>query len=302
MWQKTLFILTASALLLPGGTTAEPYGSGWYRQLQLGVGHEDNISRSFYTPDEVSDEIVSVSLGGGNSQKVGDNAQLVFYGYLSMSSHSEYEDLDNLGISLGGTYTFQPNPGYNSVWYHADVSATVLKYDNSDAREGVLFRSDLSANRRLGTRTVGHLGYRYIDLVFIGKTSREEDRDAAFDTATHEVYLGIDYQLQQNIFLYTEYAFRQGGTWSNASFSAGVVEYDAETIDPVFDECDANNLRCQPRYAGRTKSDVHRFNTGLAFPLGPMNVDLSAIYYDAEGDNGQEYKDWFVNLGLIWNF
>ena len=287
---------------MSSNANAEAYGSGWYGELQFGLGHEDNISRSFLNVDEVSDEIATISIGGGHSQKVRDNAQLVFYGYLAFNAHNEYDDLDNLALSLGGSYTFQPKPGYTSLWYHADVSATVLKYDNSDAREGVLFNGDFSVNRRLGTRATGHLGYRYTDQVFIGKTSREEDEHAAFDTATHEIYAGVDYELRRNLFLYGEYAFRHGGAWSNVSFAAGIVEYDAETIDPVFDECAKDDLRCQSRYAGRTESDIHRLNAGLAFPLGPVNMDVSAVYYDAEGDNGKEYKDWFLNLGLIWNF
>lgn len=288
--------------LSPNSSSAEPYGSGWYKELQFGFGYENNISRSFYSPDEVSDEIATVSIGGGHSQKVRDNAQLVFYGYLAVNAHNEYDDLNNLALSFGSTYTIQPTPGYTSFWYHADVSATILRYDNSDAREGVLFNGDFSVNRRLGTRATGRLGYRYNDLVFLGKTSAEEVRDAAFDTATHEIYLGVDYQLTQNLFAYGEYAFKHGGIWSNNSFAAGIIEYDAETIDPVFDECDPNDFRCQPRYAGRTDSDIHRLNAGVAFPIGPMNIDVSAVYCDAEGDNGVEYKDWLLNLGLIWNF
>ena len=201
MTRRLITHCLALLLAMSSNAQAEAYGSGWYGELQFGLGHEDNISRSFLNVDEVSDEIATISIGGGHSQKVRDNAQLVLYGYLALNAHNEYDDLNNLALSLGGSYTFQPKPGYTSLWYHADVSATVLKYDNSDAREGVLFNGDFSVNRRLGTRATGHLGYRYTDLVFIGKTSREEEEHAAFDTATHEIYAGVDYELQRNLFL-----------------------------------------------------------------------------------------------------
>lgn len=297
----TPFVSIICLAWLPDVAKAEAYGSGWYRELQVGIGYEDNISRSFLASDEVSDETARVSIGGGHSQKVGDNAQLVLYGYIALTRHSEYDDLNNIATTLGGNYTWQPNPGFDAAWYRADVSATNLKYENSDAREGVLFQGDLSVNKRFETRSTWHLGYRYNDLVFLGKTHVEEDRDAAFDTATHEVYLGLDYEIRRSIYLYGEYAFQRGGAWSNLSFSAGIVQYDAETIDTVFDEC-GDDPRCQPRYAGRIENDTHRLNLGVAFPLGSANIDVSAVYYDAEGDNGREYKNWYASIGLIWNF
>lgn len=287
--------------LFPTTALAEAYGSGWYRELQVGIGYEDNISRSFLEADEVSDETARISIGGGHSQKVGDNAQLVFYGYITMTTHSEYDDLDNIATTLGSRYTYQPNPGFNAIWINADVSATHLRYENSDGREGVLFKSDLNVNKRLDSRATSHLGYRYNDLVFVSKTGAQEERDAAFDTATHEIYLGLDYALQPLIYLYGEYAFRHGGAWSNSSFAAGIIQYDAETLDSVFDDC-GDNPRCQPRYAGRTVNDTHRLHLGLVFPLGPTNIDLSAAYFDAEGDNGKNYKGWYTSIGLIWNF
>ncbi len=281
---------------------AEPYGSGWYGELQASVGYEDNISRSFYSGDEESDEIISVSLGGGHSQKVRNNGQIVFYGYLAFNKHNNFSDLDNLAATLGASFTHQFNPGYNSTWYVTDFSATVLRYDDSEAREGVMFNGDLSVNRRLGSRATWRLGYRYNDLVFLGKTSTEETRDAAFDTATHELYLGLDHQVRRNVFVYGEVAFRRGGAWSNVSFNAPLAQYDQETIDRVFDRCSVDDLRCQPRYAGRVESDIYRLNVGVAFPFKAVNMDISAVYYDAKGDNGRSYKDAFISAGLIWNF
>lgn len=296
------FIGTILLWVMSPNTRAEAYGSGWYGELQLSYGHEDNISRSFLSIDEVSDDISSFSIGGGHSQKIDNNAQLVFYGYVTYSVHDEYGDLDNIASSLGGSYTYQPSPAYDSIWYNGDVSVTYFVYDNSDAREGLLADVDLSVNKRLGTGMTGHLGYRYADFIFVGKSKAEEKRDAVFNTATHEVYIGIDYELQPAVYAYGEYAFRHGDANSNNSSAAGLVEYDAETIDRVFDDCAPSDFRCQPRYSGRTVSDTHRLNIGVVFPIKTVNVDISGIYYDAEGDNGKKYKDWFLSVGLIWNF
>jgi hypothetical protein len=166
----------------------------------------------------------------------------------------------------------------------------------------VLANLDLSINRRLGTATSGHLGYRYTDRMQIGKSNAEKDRDAAFDTTSHEIYVGIDHEILPFVYAYGEYAFRNGDTWSNVSPGAGLIDYDAETIDRVFDDCAPDDFRCRPRYAGRTVSETHLVNLGLVFPIKTANVDVSAYYYNAEGDNGKTYKNWFLSAGLIWNF
>ena len=121
---------------------AEAYGSGWYGELQASYGHEDNISRT-YKSDEVDDRIASISVGGGYSAKLGDNAQVILSSYITYNQHDEYEDLDNYAVSLGVDYTVQPNVAYDSVWYKVSVNAANLEYENSDAREGVFVNGTL---------------------------------------------------------------------------------------------------------------------------------------------------------------
>jgi len=33
-----------------------------------------------------------------------------------------------------------------------------------------------------------------------------------------------------------------------------------------------------------------------------VNVDFSASYFDAEAENGKDYQNWMVKLGMVWNF
>ncbi|MDG1230979.1 MAG: hypothetical protein P8P91_01845, partial [Pseudomonadales bacterium] len=50
---------------------AEPYGSGWYGEIQAVYEREDNISRT-YKRDKVDDNVAYLSIGGGYSRKYGD--------------------------------------------------------------------------------------------------------------------------------------------------------------------------------------------------------------------------------------
>lgn len=293
---STLFLFSVSARCL-----GDVYGSGWYREVQISYEHEDNVSRSYKDEDQVSDTVSTISFGAGHLRKLGLSGQWIVSGYVSYNDHNEYDDLDSLAVTGGFNWIHQPSAGYGTIWYGVIGNATILRYRKSEAREGVFFDLDLNVNRRLGTRMVGHLGYRYTDVVFLGKNEDERLRDAAFDTAGSEIYLGVDAEIAPSVFLFAEYGFRHGGLTSTVSGSIDPdVDYQAETNDAVFDEC--NGDLCSFRYAYRVVSDMHKVNIGIAFPLRQVNVDFTASYYDAESDGGTQYQDWTIKLGLVWNF
>ncbi len=299
----TVTVIFLLAISSGSPARAEAYGSGWYGELQVAYGHEDNISRSYKSVDQVSDEIASVTIGGGHSRKLGVSGQLILSGYVTQTTHDEFDDLDNLATSLGVDYTYAPNAGYDSVWYRIVSNATWFEYENSDPREGLLLDIDVSANKRFTPRLTGHLGYRYHDFRFVGKSSQEEDAHAAFDRDAGEVYAGLDFQVTQFVFLFGEYSFRQGDIVSTVSqdpTGAPPDAYDAQTLDPVFD--DPCTRRCNFRYAYRQNGDVHLASVGVAFPLGIFNVDISGSYFESDGDNGKTYRDYLYKLGVLWNF
>jgi len=178
---------------------------------------------------------------------------------------------------------------------------SLLEYRDSEARDGATADLDLNINKRLTTTAVGHLGFRYIDRLRLGKSSKERSRDAAFDTATQEVYLGIDFRVAPNVFLFAEYGYANGVITSTVS--GGVdpdINYKADTKDPVFDDC-AGEPGCNLRYAYRIVADIHKLDTGISFPVGAVNLDLTAAYFEADS-GGTRYEDWMVKLGMLWNF
>lgn len=291
----TISLLTVS-VQLPLNARADAYGSGWYGEMQFSVAREDNIARSPKKEDLQPDIISSISIGGGYSQKIGNASQMVVSAYLTYNRHEDFEDIDNLAASLGFRYIFQPTIGFNQLWYEVKFNATALEYKDSDIREGVLFDMDLSLNRRLTNRTSGHLGYRYSDLVFFDSKPKDE---TAFDTASSEIYASADYQIASSVFLFAEYGFRHGGFTSTVSDSPSGAIYEAESQDPVFDRCVGN--RCPSWYSYRSIADVQHVDLGIAFPIKVLNVDLSGRYFEADGDV-DTYRNWMVQLGIVWNF
>ncbi|MBT4492038.1 MAG: hypothetical protein HOC70_02270 [Gammaproteobacteria bacterium] len=295
-----LIICAISMSALSSTARADAYGSGWYGELQASYGHEDNITRTYHS-DELSDEIASVSIGGGYSRKIRDNSQLILSAYLIYNRHRDWEALNSFGVSLGLDYTIQPRMSYNAPWYNIKLTATNLEYKDSNPREGVLVNADLSVNKRLTTALTGHLGYRYKDLIFVGKSDAEEKNDTAFDTDSQEIYLGLDYAIGISVYFFGEYAYRHGDVRSTVSGGLATGDkYDAETIDNVFDPpC---TRRCNWSYAYRQKGDTQLATLGVAFPVKKVYVDVAASYFEAKGDNGKTYEDWLIKLGLLWNF
>ncbi len=285
--------------LTPQSAVAEVYGSGWYREVQLAIGQEDNLARSYKAIDSFDDVITTGSLGIGFSKKLGDNMQYVAGGYVSYSQYDEFDDLSNTAISLNGTLIWQPEASYRKPWYRVAGEITRLDYKDSIAREGYLATLSFSANRRLGMRTIGRMGYRYLDFIF-DVDDVLANKYAAFDVARHEFFAGMDYHLAGDTWLTIDYSYQHGGFTSSSSISPGEIEYDAETEDPAFESCSV--IRCVPFYAYRTIADVHSVDAAITFVAFGVDMDLSVRYLDARPENDLSYDNWFAQIGAIWTF
>jgi opacity protein-like surface antigen len=280
--------------------SADTYGSGWYRELQVAVAVEDNVSRSFNPADQFRDTATSLGAGLGYSQNVGEHLRYVLSGYLTLRRQDEFRGLNHIAAALGTEITWQPNSGLEHPWYVSTVDLTHLNYSGSRAREGTLLNAAVSVNRRFGMRTTARLGYRYLDLLFLGKSAIEKQEDAAFDVARHELFVSADYQLAEHIHLVGGYAFQRGDLTSSVSKGSTGVSYDFYTLDPVFQSC--STRPCWPFHAYRPRADVDTWDLGLAFTVAGIDYDLSGRYIAARGDSGKEYPNWIAQFGFIWTF
>lgn len=293
----TLVLLSTNLVLVAANANAAGYGTGWYGEIQASLGREDNIART-YLNDEQTDVISTISVGGGHASTLG-NGQLVFSGYFISSRYRDRDSLNNLGVSLGVNYSFQPRFSYSAPWYSVSLNVLDRNFAESRPREGLLINADLSAHKRLTTELVGSIGVRYADIVFNGKSSAEKDNDDAFDTDSVEIFLGFDYALRSGATLFGEYAFRQGDVLSTVSGGLRTDrEYNAETIDGAFNPLCIGGCT----YAYRQDGETHLLQIGIAYPFNNFSVDFSASYFDAEGDNGRSYQDHLIKFGLIWVF
>lgn len=281
---------------------ADPYGSGWYGEMQFALEQQANPGRSYRAGDRNSEVISNLTLGGGYLAKVGNHAEWLASGYITYRDHNTFDALDNVAVSVDLSGSYQPNLEFDAIWYGLSASATSLQYRNSTAREGIAFNLDANLNKRLTIKTTTHAGYRYRDFVFYDKSGAAEIRDAAFDTASSEVYFSIDHELVPAFFLFAEYGYLHGRLTSSVSGVAGLaLESEAISEDSAYDGCESSP-GCDLRLAYRIVSDAHHVDLGVAFSLYDVGLDLSARFFVAQGSSGQRYKDTIVSLGAVWSF
>ncbi|MEM7363665.1 MAG: hypothetical protein AAF525_06550 [Pseudomonadota bacterium] len=288
------------AQLTPHFAVAEIYGSGWYGELQLSAGHEDNLSRSYKDEDLLDETSATITIGGGYATKIGQRMQLISGAYVGYTDRQNVSVLSNTAVSLGSELIYQPSNAYDAPWYIASLDVTRLEFEDSDARDGYVFSGDLGMARRLTMRSTARIGYRYSDFVFVGKDVADERRHAAFDTAYHELYVSADMRLASNLGLIVAYSRRHGGFTSSVSGSPDPnAGYEAETADHAFETC-VNN-RCDPWYAYRAVADTDIIDVGLVFAMAGATFDVSIRHLTADAAP-QRYDNTLVQIGTIWNF
>jgi hypothetical protein len=296
-------IWVAGVCLLPLAAMAEDYGSGWYGELQASAGFENNISRSTIT--EVDDYLATLSVGGGYAGKVGQRAQIVLSGYLSRRVHNEYDALDNLAVSAGLDYTFQPVIGYGLPWYRVALRLTQFQYDDSVSREGTLLETDLGGSKRLSPLVTGHIGLRYAKHFFLNQSVSDDLRDAAFKRDAIGFYLGGDFQLRDWGTLFSEFEVRHGDVLSTVVGGPrnGQVTnnpaFDAISPDTLFDKSCVQN--CVAGIAYRARGDTYVATLGLTVPLTFVNVSVSAQWIKNDVEFA-DYEDLRVTAGVRWQF
>jgi len=277
-----------------GDAAATPYTSGWYKELQLSIAHESNVSHSWRSADALSDQAVSLSLGGGYAPTPHRNSRLVFRGYLTWTRHNEFNATDSLAPSIGVSWTAQPSAGFSNVWYNMTTDLTRFIYRDNDVREGTLFAVEAGANKRITSRSIGHLGVRHDRYL-----PDDAIEGAAWDTLNDEIYLGVDIELTRKIWLFGEYAYRRGDfTYRMAGVPGMGARYRGKSRDTAFDRCPG----CIPWYAYRQHADSHKLQAGLVFAFDKVSLDLSGRYYDARSEHRQKYDNWMLQLGLVKRF
>lgn len=298
-WLST-FLLVLLGHVPAEFASAETYGSGWYREVQFCVSREDNTSRAYRSADRISDTVSTASVGLGYSGKFRDTGQFILSGYLAYNRHATVSDISNLAASLGARLLWQPTPGYDHPWLDTGVTVARLDHRDSEARDGYLLEADAAVNRRLGMHATGRLGYRYHGYGFPQKSYMEKVRDAAFDTTRHEIFVGVDYQLDTDVYLVGEYAYQRGEFTSGISGMSPMMTYAATTRDAAFERC--SMATCPNWWAYRSDGHAHALDLGLAFSARGIDYDLSSRYYSVSSEGGRRYHDWFLQFGAIWNF
>ncbi|MBD3646776.1 MAG: hypothetical protein HUJ31_04835 [Pseudomonadales bacterium] len=289
---KSLLIISV-ALPMPAWAA---YQSGFYGEVQAALTHRDNVSQSLDSTNAQSDNLSTLTLGGGYRNKIGDSNQLIAAAYVSFNRYNEFDGLDNTAASLGLYWTTQPTPGYDKPWYVVSTRLIRLDYEDSDIREGNLWTIGASANKRLTDTVTGHLGFQHVR-----RLPQDDDAGIAFDTRSNEIYIGLDFQLTRKLSLKGEYSRLHGDvTYSESQTTAPYAYAGSTSRDPALDRCGPSG--CTSWYSWRQSAKTNKWQSGIEYQFGAVSVDLTAEYYDSDLDGNGTYNDWLVQTGVVWTF
>lgn len=278
---------------------AEAYGSGWYGEVQLSLGHEDNVPRAYADADMREDVISTASLGAGYVNKLGRRLHYEGGGYVSYSHHRETGDLSSTAISLENTLIWQPGSSWQGPWFHLTGDFTRIRFENSSARDGNALNVALGVNRRLGMRATARAGFRYLDYSPDGGIDPLTNK-AVFDIERREWFAGADIMLGQGIHLTVDVSRANGDLAASSTTPSRKDNYAATVRDPALDHCTDGS--CPSFYVYRFPADIAQIEAGILFNVFSVDLEFSATRLKAKGKDGLTYRDHILRVGVIRTF
>ena len=273
---------------------ADYYGSGWYRDAEIGLRYDDNVGRAMSDIDIEEDFISNLSAVIGYRKKIGNNRQLNYSALLEYEHYFDFDDLDTVKLGGSAVYTIQPDPGYLSPWYDFDLEIGKLKFKDSDIRDSVIVSAGIHAGKRFSRNLVGNTGYYF---------QRRFADGPVFDTGAHNFDISADYQYSRSISLYAGYSFKIGDSVSTVTPNPEIYAVsEAIAPDDVFrpgSGPDCLNRRC----AYRLDVVGHSFNAGMVFDLGRnFSLSLSSRYSRVYGDGDNYYYNLYHSVTFNMQF
>lgn len=290
---------TLVILLLAGSAHAAE--SPFSTELSARARYDDNIG---FAPDDPSrKDVFSTRVSGTVSwaavSRPLDSARVVLTPFYE--GVQKLEDLSNYGVSLGASYRHQLNEAVTAPWVSLQAQGTLLRFEDSDLRDGYLVDAELAVGKELGARLGVAFGYRYQNRVSTKNLPEGTILDArsneVFDQERDGPFAKVEYSPAPRTTLFGEYQYVEGevaATGSPQSFENG-SEF-ARARDFAFEE--GIGL-----LAWRIPAEQHAFTLGASQALGERFVlELTGMYQDASSDSGNDYDNWTVSGELRFSF
>ncbi len=267
---------------------------------ELGLRHEDNVTRAQADADREHDTALVLGVHGFESWRLDPLTTFSVEAGLGGRWWTRFEDVSRFSAELGVRARRRLGIDFGAPWAELALGVTGLKHVDSAVRDGGIARAGLTVGKRFGHRWHARAGYGY--------AVRRAVEDVVFDTEQHEVFGQLDLSLGSRWLVYAEIGAIEGELTSVASLPNPKIRRAANAVMRDFDAAYGEGRSPlvagpRPRWTYQLDGVVVSGELGVNYPLGHgVALDVAARWVEARAAGDNDYDGYIVNAGLLWRF
>lgn len=260
-----------------------------YFDTELSYVHEHNLAHAAKMSRALDDDVVLARASANWLQPVESRGGLLASLAGEYQRYTHWQALSRALLSGQLVYRHKPSVAFNAPWFEASVGGVLRQFQDSAMRDGGRLAFETATGSALTDRINLRLAYRF--------ALERSWHASVFDAQTHRVYGNVDWRIERTTF-YTTLAWQHGDIVSSVTENAAL---DRVARAQARDSALADDQRT--RIAYRFDADTLSAVAGLNFTFAPgLALDVSALYFDADGETGAHYRGYRVTAGVLYRF
>ena len=278
--------LVLGCLLL---VAAQCHGATRYFDTELSYLHEDNLAHAARASEALNDDVVLARARVNWLVPVETKGGLLASLAGEHQRYTQWQALSRAALAGQLNYRYKPWAAFNAPWFEAGFAAVLRQFQDSAMRDGGRLAFEAATGRALTDRINVRLAYRFaLDRSW---------RDSVFDAQSHRISGNVDWHIERTTF-YTTLAWQRGDIVSSVSENADLDRgARAQARDSALGDSQL------ARIAYRFDADTLNATLGINFALAArLALDVAALYFDANGETGANYRGYRVTAGVLYRF
>ena len=269
--------------------SGQVHGVTRYFDAELSYVREDNFNHAARTFEALDDDVVLARASANWLLPVEPKGGLLASLAGEYQRYTHWQALSRALLSGQLTYRHKPSAAFDAPWFEFNLSGVLRQFEDSAMRDGRRLAVEAASGRALTDRINLRLAYRF--------AFDRSWHDSVFDAETHRVYGNVDWHVERTTF-YTTVAWQHGDIVSSVSDNATLnLAARAQAHDSAL----AEDPRM--RIAYRFNADTLSATLGINFVLAAgVALDVSALYFDADGETGAHYRGYRLTAGVLYRF
>ncbi len=265
--------------------------------IEAGFRWEDNLSLSPASRDKVSDLTTHVSAAGNFGLVNTDTDQFT----LGINAHYDHlsntGDLSNYGAQLALIYRHNFGANFNAPWLSVGVDGQVIRFKDSDVRDGYIMNSTVTIGRQLNPKVELSGGYRYFlrrsNLDDLTQMQINWQSAEVFDLNRNNIFAHINYAASETMTIYADINYFDGDVAASGRTFSNGGGFPRDN-DPVF----GDDYKVW-------KIDATGFDLMLGVTSNltdQLSMDAFVAYLSAKGESNNDYDNTIIQAFLTYRF